>query len=58
MFYIFKQTTEKTYAIGEYHDKENALAYMEHLWTREGAPDCYGYFLEDGTGTTIAGLEL
>lgn len=58
MFYVFHNTTEKTRAIAELADKENALEFMEYQAMRDGNPSTLGYFVEDGTGTRIAEYEL
>ncbi len=58
MFYVFHNTTEKTRAIAELTDKENALEFMEYHALRDGNPSTLGYFIEDGAGSRIAEYEL
>ena len=58
MFYVFRNTTEKNYAIAEFHHLEQATAYMEYHALREQAENCTGYQIEDGTGTLRGEYEL
>jgi hypothetical protein len=47
MFYVYKNTTEKSWAIAQFTDSDSALIYMEHLAIRDNDPQLTGYCVRD-----------
>lgn len=57
MFYVYKNTTEKSWAIAQFTDSDNALIYMEHLALRDNDPQLTGYCVRDYDLKIYAELE-
>lgn len=58
MYYLFKRTTEKTFAIEQYYHEEQALARMEHLGLNNADETTTGFYVESGDLRLIAEWEI
>ena len=47
MFYLYRNTTSTSEVIAEFSDRENGLAYLEHIAYRDNNPEITGYSLRD-----------
>lgn len=57
-YYLYRNTTQKTERIAQFNDKDDALALMEELATREGNPFITGYSVRDFALNTYADFEI
>lgn len=58
MYYVFKKTLSRIYAIAELHSEEQANAYMEYIYNMPQSDDTIGYAVESYDGKTLSELEL
>ena len=45
--YLYRNTRDTSEVIAQFTDKDNALAYLEHIAYRDTDPDCIGFSLRD-----------
>ena len=57
-YYLYRNTYDKSERIAQFNDKDDALALMEELATREGNPLITGYSVRDYALNTYADFEL
>jgi hypothetical protein len=57
-YYLYRNTNEKSERIAQFNDKNDALALMEELATREGNPLITGYSVRDFALNTYADFEI
>ena len=57
-YYLYRNTNEKSERIAQFNDKDDALALMEELATREGNPLITGYSVRDFALNTYADFEI
>ena len=58
IYYLYRNTTDKSQRIAQFQDKESALELMEELAMREGNPLVTGYSVRDFALNTYADFEL
>lgn len=58
MYYIYRRTTEKTYAIETAPHEDVAVARMEYLALNNMDDRATGYFVESGDNRLIAEWEI
>ena len=58
IYYLYRNTTQKSERIAQFQDKESALELMEELAMREGDPHITGYSVRDFALNTYADFEL
>jgi hypothetical protein len=58
IYYLYRNTTQKSERIAQFQDKESALELMEELAMREGNPHITGYSVRDFALNTYADFEL
>lgn len=57
MMYLYRNTRTTSEVIAQFTDKDNALAYLEHISYRDNDPDCTGFSLRDFDFRTYAEIE-
>jgi hypothetical protein len=57
-YYLYRNTNEKSERIAQFNDKDDALALMEELATREGNPIVSGYAVRDYALNIYAEFEI
>jgi hypothetical protein len=57
MFYVYRNTTQKSEAIAHFTDSDSALAYMEFKVYRDNDPQLTGYSVRDYALKTYAEIE-
>lgn len=57
MIYLYRNTRQNSEVIAQFSDKDNALAYLEHIAYRDNDPDCIGFSLRDFELRTYAEIE-
>jgi len=58
IYYLYRNTTQKSEVIAQFADRESALELMETLATREGNPHITGYSVRDHALNTYADFEI
>jgi RPA family protein len=58
MYYVYRKTLSRIYAIAECHTEEQAIAYMEHSYNKPQYRDVVGYSVESYDGKTLSELEF
>jgi uncharacterized protein YceH (UPF0502 family) len=58
IYYLYRNTTQKSERIAQFSDHESALELMEQLATREGNPLVTGYSVRDYALNTYADFEI
>jgi len=58
MFYLYRNTTQKSEVIAQFPDRDSALELMEQLATRENDPLVSGYSVRDYSLKVYADFEL
>ena len=58
MYYVYRKTLSKSYAIAECHTEEQANACMEHAYNMPQFNDTIGYMVESYDGKTLTELEF
>ena len=58
MYYVYRKTLDKIYAIAECHTEDQANMYMEHYYNMPQFNDTIGYSVESYDGKTLAELEI
>ena len=58
MFYVYKNTTDNSYAVAQFTDQEDAIAHMEHLALRNLDLSATGYAVRDFLLNTCAEFEI
>jgi len=58
IYYLYRNTTQKSEVIAQFSDHESALELMEELATREGNPLVTGYSVRDHALKVYADFEI
>jgi hypothetical protein len=58
IYYLYRNTNQKSEVIAQFSDRESALELMETLATREGDPHITGYSVRDQSLKTYADFEI
>jgi len=58
MFYLYRNTTQKSEVIAQFSDHESALELMEQLAMNEGNPLITGYSVRDYSLAIYAEFEI
>jgi hypothetical protein len=58
IYYLYRNTNQKSEVIAQFADRESALELMETLATREGNPLVTGYSVRDCALNTYADFEI
>ena len=58
MFYVYRNTTEKSEAVAQFSNKDAALQFMEEKTLREIRPDVTGYAVRDYLLNIYAEMEI
>jgi len=58
IYYLYRNTNQKSEVIAQFADRESALEMMETLATREGNPLITGYSVRDQSLKTYADFEI
>jgi len=58
IYYLYRNTNQKSEVIAQFAAKEGALELMEQLATREGNPHITGYSVRDQSLKTYADFEI
>jgi len=58
IYYLYRNTNQKSEVIAQFSDRESALELMEQLATRESNPHITGYSVRDHSLKTYADFEL
>jgi hypothetical protein len=58
MFYLYRNTTQKSEVIAQFPDRESALELMEQLATHETNPRVAGYSVRDYALKVYADFEI
>lgn len=58
IYYLYRNTNQKSEVIARFSDRESALELMEELATRENDPLVSGYSVRDQSLNTYADFEI
>ena len=58
IYYLYRNTNQKSEVIAQFSDRESALELMEQLATREGSPLVTGYSVRDYSLAIYADFEI
>jgi hypothetical protein len=58
IYYLYRNTNQKSEVIAQFSDRESALELMEQLAIREGNPLITGYSVRDHALKTYADFEI